>query len=104
MSDSLKALAPIEETVEFRGRKYIVRELDSAAEAEGLDTPDGGYKLLTLCVYDESGNLAFKSEDIEALKKSSRLGITKLFRAAQKVNGFDLGAAEKNSEAGPVAG
>ena len=71
---------------------------------EGLNGDDGGYRLMAACVFGEDGNPSFTVADVPALKKSSRAAVNALLKAVNRVNGLDVEAAVKNSEAGPGAG
>ena len=101
----LAALEPQEERVTIGQRKLVVREMISAADTEAFrDNVDMSWKLLVRCVFTEDGEQVFDDSDIPRLKKSGKLRLKPLSDAVLRVNGYDLGDAEKNSGAGPSAG
>lgn len=101
----LKALAPDEEKFSFGGQTVLIREMDTAAEAEAMnEKPDAAYRMLVRCVFDEAGRPVFTDEDIPALKKSSSRKLAQLLLKVTSLNGMAGREAVKNSAAGPAAG
>ena len=106
MHKSLKNfLAAREEPITVGDRRLVARELEAAADtAAFLDQEDLSYKLIVRCVFEEDGSPAFTDDDIQTLKSGSRVKLQPLVDAVNRVNGLDVRAEAKNSDAGPGAG
>lgn len=104
-ADLLAALAPQKEAVTFAGRAFFAHELDCAADvpSEG-GAVEMSLRLIVLCVRDAEGRPAFTDDDLAALRKASRRRIKPLIDAVMRVNGFNIEAEVKNSDAGPGSG
>lgn len=101
----LAALAAREERIEIGGDAYIVREMETAADAAAfVDEVDITYKMVVRCVFDLEGKQVFTDEDIPSLKKTAKSRFLPIFQAVQRVNGLDVPVVEKNSGAGQPAG
>lgn len=62
-------------------------------------------KLISLCVVDENNTRIFLDSDVEKLGKKSGKVLSRIFAAAQALNGMraeDIEATTKNSESGGV--
>lgn len=93
-------LKPREETVVVGGVTFVVKELTGSADTVPMrDGLDVSWKILVRCVFRESGEPAFSDEDIASLKASSTSKLARLINAVSRVNGFDLEAEAKNSDA-----
>jgi hypothetical protein len=103
LEDIRAAIAPREERLELGGKTLVVKELACAADVAAFSEPeDMVYKLLVRCAFDESGALVFTDADIPMLKAGARRAMLPLIEAVNRVNGFDLEANVKNSEAAPA--
>ena len=104
LADILEAIKLREERVKFAGKELVVRELSTAAKlSSGKGEEDNFYHLFIACVYEEDGEtLALNAESIPALKAGSRNKLAPLILAVTRVNGLDVEAEAKNSEAAPV--
>lgn len=92
-----------EQVVELGPHKLIVRELASAADMAGAASEeDLAWMLLVRCTFAEDGTPAFTVEDIPALKAASNWKLGPLVSAVNRVNGFNVEAEAKNSDAVPV--
>lgn len=103
----LKALAPREEKFDFLGQTVTLREMGSAQDTEKLRElapMELTYRSLVHCVIGPDGNPVFTDADIPALKKASPSKLLPLIAAVARVNGFNIEAEEKNSEADPSSG
>ena len=92
-----------EQTVELGPHKLVVRELASAADL--TDAPGGedlAWLLLVRCTFAEDGSPAFTAGDIPALKAASKWKLGPLIAAVNRVNGFNVEAEAKNSDAVPA--
>lgn len=104
MREDLKALlAPREERVTLGSLVLVVREMASAADVAGMqDNVDLTYKLVVRCTFDEAGAAVFTDADIPALKAAGARQLMPLVAAVTRVNGFDVEADVKNSDAAPA--
>jgi len=103
LPELLEAIRAREKEINFGGRSLIVRELTSEIDTTALrDASDVEWKLLVRCVFDtQSGEPVFTDKDIGTLKRGSRLRVRALLDAVAEVNGLDLEAEIKNSDAAP---
>lgn len=102
----LKALAPREESMTIAGTAVIVRELKEDGESLQFALEDDAlFHYIVRCTfYADSGEPCFTVADIPELKVASKLKLRMLASTVMQVNGLDVGAEVKNSEAGPVSG
>jgi hypothetical protein len=56
------------------------------------------------CTFSEDGVPVFTDADIPMLKKTSKVKFADLLHAVRRVNGLDIPAAEKKSEADQPSG
>lgn len=91
-----------EERVKLGRRTVVVRELEVAKDL-GVEpgSEDTVYALTVRCVFDEDGKPVFEMADVPKLKAFSKRKFMVLYEAVQRVNGLDLEAEVKNSEAAP---
>jgi hypothetical protein len=105
-NELLAALAAEEAVVEIGGKKAVVRQMGATADgAAFLDNTDFGYKLMVRCVFREDGETPwFTDDDIPALKRAAKVKLKPLMDAVLEVNGLNIAAQEKNSDAGQPSG
>jgi hypothetical protein len=108
LQDILEFIKTREEVVAWAGRKVVVRELSAAADL-GVDPEKGKanpqeiyWRMVVRSVFTESGDPVFTDEDIPALRAASQRKLEDLLVAVNKVNGQDLAAEVKNSDAVPA--
>lgn len=105
MSDLLQLLKTREERVTLEGVELIVREVQAAADTVAFTEPgDFIFKLVVASTFAADGSPAFTYDQVPALKAASKLKLAPLIAAALRVNGRDIEAEAKNSEADPGSG
>lgn len=98
----LEFFAAREERVHLGGMTLFVRTLPD--EQAGISGEDALYQAVVRCTFGEDGSLIFTEADIPELRAQPRIRKAALLAAVSRVNGFDLAAEEKNSEADPSSG
>lgn len=105
MSDLLQLLAAREERVTLEGVELVVREVEAAADTAAFIEPgDFVWKLVVASTFDANGKPAFSYEQVPGLKAASKLKLAPLVAAVLRVNGRDIEAEAKNSEASQDSG
>ena len=92
-----------EERITIAGTTFVVRELSSAVDlaVAGKDKDDIYYRIVVRSVFSEKGEQALGDEDIPALKGGSKIKLAPLYEAVNRVNGLNVEAEAKNSDAAP---
>jgi hypothetical protein len=105
-AELLAALAPREKRITLFDRPILVREMCVGSDIVAFqDGQDGFYKLLVRCAFDaETEEALFSDEDIPQLKGAGRKKMWALIEAVLEVNGHDIEAEIKNSDAAPSSG
>ena len=107
MNPNLEGFKRRSASVESGGKTFVVRELPTAADVVNMrDDPDHSLRVLVACVFEADGvTPAFSVEDIPDIKKETGLhSMMKLVTAVHSVNGLNLEAEVKNSEAAASGG
>jgi hypothetical protein len=100
LTELFEFLKAREERITIGGQTLVIKEMTGNADRKPLtDGVDVDWKILVRCVFKEDGGQLFSDADIPKLKDSGTTKVGPLLKAVYRVNGLDVEAEAKNSEA-----